>query len=315
MKHLRLTLPSSTMSDPHKHAMARCRAAARAARPKTAFDFAVTKLGQTKDGRVALWYESSAGPQALAVANAILPQIDGLMAGNDQIFGGQGRAGNILLVALDGATDGSTGAYHYGCDFTSGSDWYEDLAFGNPRLTLGLVQAEVVESYMGLQNKGWGCGDSHGEALSRFLAEMVSGGPDGALLDYSTGPAWAQAGFPNWIDATEPTDGDPISIGCGMVYLWWLVKRGFTPSQIVQAGCPARTLGSNYSALGLGPTAWPDFLAAVEKLPVITGDNPWGVAPPPPPPPMGGVLTAQDIANLKAAQAAIAAILAEQVGK
>ncbi len=312
MAHLRLTLPTGTLGDPHKHALARG-IIANARSKKSQFDFPVIGAGQTKDSRVFLYIEPSTGQQGLAVANAILPQLNDLMASNDANFGIKtNRGGNVILAALQGATDGSTGAYHYGCDFATGGDWYADLAFGEPDLTLGLVQAEITESYMGLQNKGWGCGDSNGEALSRFLAEMASGGSMGALYDYTTAPSWAKAGFPNWIDATEPTDGDPISIGCGMVYLYWLVSRGFAVSQIVQAGCPRGTLASNYSILGQGQNAWGDFMAAVKGLPVITSDNPWPVSPPPLPTATGGTLTAQDIADLISAQATLTRILAEQ---
>ena len=56
---------------------------------------------------------------------------------------------------------------------------FEDVAFGNPDLTFGLVQAEVSESYMELQATGWNAGGSNGEGLSRFLAQQVTGGAEG----------------------------------------------------------------------------------------------------------------------------------------
>jgi hypothetical protein len=55
--------------------------------------------------------------------------------------------------------------------------------------------------------------------------------PDGALAEYATGPQWDGAGRPNWIDATAPTDQDAVSTGCGVVYLYWMLGRGFTPNK------------------------------------------------------------------------------------
>jgi hypothetical protein len=158
---------------------------------------------------------------------------------------------------------------------------YCDAAFGNATMTNGLVVAELTESFMGAQNKGWDCGGSNGEALSRFLAELESGGPAGALAGFATGPDWDRAGRPNWIDATEPTDQDSVSTGCGVVYLYWMMSQGHTPAQIAQAGCPDGSLASNYQALTGRTSAWNDFLAAVNRLPHgVDSDDPWGAAPP-----------------------------------
>ncbi len=131
-----------------------------------------------------------------------------------------------------------------------------------------------------------------------MLAEQASGGPGGALGAFATGPAWADnTGTwppPNWIDATEPTDGDLISIGCAAVYLYWMASQGYTFAQITQAGCSDGSLASNYMALTGKSTAWADFSAAVGALPGgVTGDDPWAGAapvpvpqPPPAPPPV-----------------------------
>jgi hypothetical protein len=154
------------------------------------------------------------------------------------------------------------------------------LRLGNPDLTNGLVVAELTESFMGAQNQGWDCGGSNGEALSRYLAELLSGGPQGVLAGFATGPAWDQAGRPNWIHATEPTDLDAVSIGCGSVYLYWMLSRGVSAARVTQAGCSDGTLASNYQALTGASTAWADFSAAVASLHgAITSDDPWGTSP------------------------------------
>ena len=61
-------------------------------------------------------------------------------------------------------------------------------------MTNGLIVAELTECFMGAQNQGWDCGGSNGETLSRFLAELESGGPAGALAAFATGPTWTAPG-------------------------------------------------------------------------------------------------------------------------
>jgi hypothetical protein len=137
---------------------------------------------------------------------------------------------------------------------------------------------------MGLQNRGWNCGASNGEALSRFLAEQTSNGPGGVLADYDSAEQWDAAGRPDWIDATEPTDQDIVSVGCGVVYLYWMLSKGYTAAQITQAGCPDGTLSSNYGELTGSSNAWNNFRAALATLNgPIGSDNPWSKAPAPAP--------------------------------
>lgn len=282
---MRWTLTHAAMHETHRFAAIHERLTADRAAQGGQFLFPAQQVGTTQDGRVTLYYDPALGNAGLQVAQAVLPMLDGLFAGDDAMFGVAGKAGNILLAALPDQngvpqTDGSTGAFHAGCAFNDdspgGSDWYEDIALGDPEMTLGLIQAEVSESYMGLQNRGWDCGGSNGEALSRVLAEAVSGGPNGSLRDYTTGPAWAQAGFPDFIDTNAGTDRDPVSTGCGVVYLYWMLSQGHMLNQIVLAGCPDGTLASNYQTLTGLATAWNDFLVAVNALPNgITGDNPF----------------------------------------
>ena len=131
------------------------------------FDFPVSSVGKTQDGRVEVWYDPALGNGGLALAQVLLSQIQMVMIANDNFFQVTGLAGNLLLVPLSGQSDGSGGAYHYGCSFgtgtSGGADWYIDYATFTNGMDLGLSQAEVCESYMGLQNKGWDCGGSNGE--------------------------------------------------------------------------------------------------------------------------------------------------------
>lgn len=278
---LRMTLPTTTLTNGHKKAEAHRRYQSnrrtRARQPlATGFDFPVQLIGTTPSGNVTVYFDPSLGAQGQDLAQQIFAIADKTYADCQAFFSIPGQPVNVIIAALSGLTDGSGGAYHYGCSFNPGGDLYCDAAFGNPTLTNGLVVAELTESFMGAQAKGWDCGGSNGEALSRFLAEALSGGSNGALAAYSTGPAWDQDGRGDWIDATEPTDQNPDSTGCGVVYLYWMVSKGFTAAQIAQAGCPDGTLASNYLSLTGLSTAWADFIAAVSGLPAgVTSDDPW----------------------------------------
>jgi hypothetical protein len=240
------------------------------------FDFPTTLVGVTPDNLMTVYYDPSLGQPGADLAQQVLAQGQQAYGDCQAFFGVAGQPVNVIIAALNDLTDGTAGAYHYGCSFNPGGDLYCDAAFGNPQMEIGLVVAELTESFMGAQGKGWDCGGSNGEALSRVLAELLSGGPDGSLAGYATGPAWDQSGQPNWIDATESTDQDSVSTGCGVVYLYWMLSRGFTPAQVTQAGCPDGTLASNYFALTNTATAWDDFSAAVAALPgSLVSDNPW----------------------------------------
>jgi hypothetical protein len=279
---LRIIVPTQVQLHSHKRAAALGRhyaqRRARAGRRQAGgFDFPAQLVGTSPDGKVKVYYDPSLGQPGADLAQQFLAEAADTYSASQAYFNVPGDPVNVIIAAVGGATDGSGGAYHYGCNFTQGADLYCDAAFGNVALTNGLFVAEVTESFMGAQNKGWDCGASNGEALSRFLAELLSGGPDGVLAAYATGPAWDQDGRPNYIDATEPTDQNPVSTGCGMVYLYWMISNQFTAAQITQAGCPDGTLASNYLALTGKTSAWADLNAALTGLTgPITSDNPWG---------------------------------------
>jgi hypothetical protein len=277
----KLTLRTKVLLDPKSRATAfgryhdRLRRKPAIAQPD-AFDVPTQLIGKTPDGKVSVYYDPAVGPEGLALGQQVLTTGSSTYATAQAFFNISGGPIGVILAALSNATDGSGGAYHNDCSFNTGGTIYCDVAFGNPILTNGLIVAELTECFMGLQSMGWNCGSSNGEALSRFLAQQTSGGPDGALAEYATAPQWEAAGRPNWIDATEPTDQDGISIGCGMVYLYWMLSKGLTPPLITQAGCPDGTLASNYAGLTGRTSAWADFSAALAGLAgSILSDDPW----------------------------------------
>ena len=236
-------------------------------------DYPATQVGQT--GNITVSYDPALGAVGLALARKMLPAVTGPYSDMETFFGIKGSPVQVLIAPLSGNNDGSGGAYHYGCDFGSGGILYLDATFANTtvdplQLEVGLYVAELSESFMGAQKKGWSCGYSNGEGLSRFCAERETAA--GTLDGFTTGPDWAKAGFPDWVSKTEKTDQDAVSTGCAIVYIYWMQSLGFSTDQIVQAG--GATLADNYKTLTGKATAYQDLLAAVKPL-NVTSDNPF----------------------------------------
>jgi hypothetical protein len=237
------------------------------------FDYPATQVGVS--GQVTVSYDSALGASGLALAQNLLKVVAAPYQQMMSIFGIAGGPVTVIVSPLSGKNDGSGGAYHYGCDFSSGGVIYVDATFANTSaspldLEVGLYIAELSEACMGTQGRGWGCGYSNGEGLSRFCAENAAPGlmPAWGV----TGPSWASAGYPDWVTKTETTDRDYVSIGCSIVYIYWMRSQGFTVSQIVQAG--GATLEANYQSLTGKTTALADLLAAV-KPKGVSSDNPF----------------------------------------
>ena len=91
-------------------------------------------------------------------------------------------------------------------------------------------------------------------------------------IENVTGPKWVQAGFPDWVSQTEPTDRSAESTGCAIVYIYWMRSLGFTIPEIVQTG--GTTLWANYRKLTGKTTAYQDLRAALQGL-SVTADNPF----------------------------------------
>jgi len=244
-----------------------------AAAAGSGFDYPVTEVGVT--GNVTVYYDASLGAPGLSLAQQLLKAVTGPYNDMQTFFGITGSPVAIVIAPLSGNNDGSGGAYHYGCEFTTGGTLYLDATFSNTKvdpvsLEVGLYVAELSESFMGPQGGGWNCGYSTGEGLSRFCAEQET--PAGTLDGFATGPAWAQAGFPDWVSQPEHTDQDNVSIGCSIVYIYWLRSLGFAIPAIVQAG--GSTLAANYQTLTGKSSAYQDLLAAVQAI-SVTSDNPF----------------------------------------
>ncbi len=247
-----------------------------AAASSTGFDYPATQVGV--NGNVTVYYDAALGAQGLSLAQSLLKSVAGPYADMETFFGVTGGSTDVIIAPLSGNNDGSGGAYHDGCDFTSGGVLYLDATFANTTvkpldLEVGLYVAELSECFMGLQGGGWGCGFSNGEGLSRFCAETET--PAGTLSAFATGPAWAQAGYPDWVTQTEQTDQDAVSTGCAIVYIYWMRSLGYTIPKIVQAA--GATLSANYKTLTGKTSAYQDLKSALAGL-TVTSDDPFAPA-------------------------------------
>jgi hypothetical protein len=235
-----------------------------------------SQLVGTSNSDVTVWVDPSLGAPGLQNAKDLLADADRIVAANEGIFGHPSEPVNVIVFALGGATDGTGGADHMGCDFVTGQNIEVCAAFGQSMRCSALFEAELSECAM----DGNLCGYSTGEALSRWCANVVG---KNALADFSTAPDWAQGGMPNFVDATEPSDGDPLSIGCGMAFISWLVAHGQPLAAVAQkmvALGDAGTLAQVAAELASPPadpaTIWPVFVAAVRALPGgVTNDDPF----------------------------------------
>jgi len=232
-------------------------------------------VGSTADGIVTVYVDPSLGPPGLQNAQDLLADAPRVVAANNAIFGTTGGAVNVIVYALGGATDGSGGADHMGCNYQTGNNIEVCASFGNSTRVSGLFEAELSECSM----NGRLCGLSTGEALSRWCATSMS---NNALADFATAPDWAQNGTPDFVNNTDPTDQNAVSTGCGMAFISWLLSRQYTLAQIAQqmvADGDAGTFATLYGKLtGDDPAnAWPNFLNALSALPGgINSDNPFG---------------------------------------
>jgi hypothetical protein len=232
-------------------------------------------VGTSPSGRVTVYVDPTLGQPALQNAQDLVNDADRVVTANDGIFGTTGGPVSVIVFALGGATDGTGGADHLGCDYITGAAIEVDASFGNSARVSALFEAELSECSM----NGNLCGLSTGEALSRWCAAVIG---NNALADFATAPQWVQDGEPDFVDKTDPTDQNADSIGCGMAFLSWLISQGYGLEKIaptmVSLG-DAGTLAQLYANLTSDPAtnAWTNFQNAIQNLPNgVTSDDPFG---------------------------------------
>jgi len=231
-------------------------------------------VGTSPSGRVTVYVDPSLGDQGIQNAQDLLNDSDRVANANDAIFGTTGGPVSVIVFAIDGTTDGTGGADHMGCDYTTGNAIEVDASFGNSARVSALFEAELSECSM----NGNLCGESTGEALSRWCAASIS---NNALSDFATAPQWVADGMPDFVNNTDNTDQNADSIGCGMTFISWLLSQGQSLSQIAPAMVnlgDAGTLAELYGNLtGDDPAnAWPNFQNAINNLPNgVQSDDPF----------------------------------------
>jgi hypothetical protein len=201
-------------------------------------------------------YLTSLGPKGAALAKAILQNCERDYTTLQKMFGNvtPGRLPFVVQITAD-----STGASHSSCLGT-------DIAVGgksaaNVDFIRSLLVAEVDEVFMANFGKGWDCGASNGEGLSRVLANDIYKGVE--PRNFISSDVWLSLNpRPNYVDHTEPTDTDYSSIGCSVLFLNWLRFQQKHPwADIIAAG--SGTLAGAYKNLTGKSTAWADFEAII----------------------------------------------------
>jgi hypothetical protein len=234
-------------------------------------------VGTSPSGRVTVYVDPTLGDAALQNAQDLVSDADRVVGANDALFGTTGGPVSVIVFALGGATDGTGGADHLGCDYITGAAIEVCASFGSSARVSALFEAELSECSMG----GNLCGVSTGEALSRWCAAVIG---NSALADFVTAPQWAQDGMADYVNRTDPTDQNPDSTGCGMTFLSWLMSQGYGLDRIAQTMVSLRdagTLAQLYANLtsNAASDAFPAFLAAVQALQGgVTTDDPFGGA-------------------------------------
>jgi hypothetical protein len=210
----------------------------------------VTPAGSTDHFNVS--YLSKLGTKGANLARAILQNCERDYVTLQQIFGGITPQALPFVVQV---TSSNTGASHSSClgtDINVGGN-----SDGGVDFIRSLLVAEADEVFMANFGKGWNCGHSPGEGLSRVLANDIYQGVEPA--DFISSNTWLNLDpRRNYVDEADPTDRNYESIGCSVLFLNWLrFQLNFSWADIVAAG--GATLAQTYKGLTDKDSAWSDF--------------------------------------------------------
>ncbi len=234
----------------------------------------VTQAGTTAHFEVS--YLTSLGQKGASLAQAILQNCERDYGTLKQAFGGLDPQRLPFVVQV---TSDSTGASHSSC---LGTDiMVGGKSGGNVDFIRSLLVAEADEVFMANYGRGWDCGASAGEGLSRVLANDIYKGVEPA--DFISSNVWLNLNpRPNFVDHTDSTDTNYNSIGCAVLFLNWLrFQLNHSWAQIISSG--GATLAQTYKGLTGKSTAWADFSSfmnahfPVGKTYRLDTDNPFPV--------------------------------------
>src|SRR5215467_5981372 len=238
--------------------------------PSTLIDEA-NLAGQTRHFTV--YVDPALGPDGSADAQGVLAACEADYAKVSGYFN-ELAAGPFTVVLFSNPG----GAYHDTCAATDlFCDAKTDPAGGDYSEFLNV--AEFVEVFEATQARGWDCGKSNGEGLSRVLATDAY---PGELDGFATAAAWLDSARHNFVDHTFHTDTDPTANGCSVLFLNWMrFQLNYSWAQIVGAAAP--TLGATYAGLTGKQDGFTRFESALYKrfpkgMPSgLTTDNPFPI--------------------------------------
>ncbi|HEY5183716.1 MAG TPA: hypothetical protein VIM19_02160 [Actinomycetes bacterium] len=223
-----------------------------------------------------VYYENALGSNGPVLADAVLASCEVEYA---QLRGWFGEVTPGALPFTVYVVTGTFGAYHANCTATEEHCAAFDGTDAN--LVRMLQVAEEVEVFSAAQGH-WDCGASTGEGLSRvFAAELYPA----SLGEFASAASWLDGGRPDFVNTTDPTDRNYLSIGCSTLFLNWLrYQLHFTWAEIVAAGGP--TLAATYQNLTGRTDALAQFTGLLDRhFPAgtpcgLTNDNPYPLLDP-----------------------------------
>jgi hypothetical protein len=219
-----------------------------------------------------VFYDDGLGANGPTVAQAVLSTAEADFTALQGWFGGITPSNLPFVINI---VPGQGGASHANCAATTlNCDAFDGT---NSDLVRMLVVAEADEVFMAAQNKGWDCGASNGEGLSRVLAtERYPAQLDG----FATASSWLDSNRPDFVSSTDPTDRSFVSTGCATLFINYLrFQLGHSLESIVQAG--GTTLQATYNTLTGSSNAFAPFKALLDAhfppgTPVnLANDNPF----------------------------------------
>lgn len=236
---------------------------------------AARTVAYAEDGSTAHFavYHDPAAPHGATLASALLQTSEADLSKLEGIFGIT-PAGMPFSLYVD---VGSFGAYHDSCADTA----LHLAAFdgSNDDLVRMLMVAEADEVFMADQNKGWNCGDSAGEGLSRVLATLAYP----AQLDgFATAASWLNSVRDDFVTRSDPTDQNYVSIGCATLFINYLSHQlGHGAADVARTG--GSSLAQTFATLTGKPSsdAFPPFAALLAQhfppgqTATLSDDNPF----------------------------------------
>ncbi len=199
---------------------------------------------------------SDGSPVGAAAAAAMLNDAEADYAAVREWFGGISAPNLPFYVYTD---PDAGGAYHISC---LGTDVH---VLPDPQRASGYLAAEVVEVLEAALDRGWDCGHTNGEALSRVLA--FERHPDLAPDFMPTEQEWWLHGHHDYVNDNDADDRDQLANGCGDLFLYYLHGQlTFRWRDIVAAG--GDSLGETYRTLTSydGRQGFADFVTVLQTL-------------------------------------------------